>query len=298
MTVHAQPVMSHSHSARVTKAMALSDSTFCKRYISSYETPSSSSSPALPVRKRYQGHGLDDESHGLDDEGHSLDDEGHSAKSDGLGLEGEEEAVPEGQQWAALVMEKTMGEPLGLDYGSLRQQELAVEEDHVYNTFEVGHSSGSVPGPKTPKRVSALRQPESFFLMKNPPLKHLVFEESELDKQELGKLEVGKPGVDKQEREENQEVEFDLTSSEDNSWRKELVDEFRNKIIPSENRSRGFFLQPNSGCTLKRNWKKHKLNRRIRNVWELQGRSDLVEISNVSMRVFFAMIKKLLILNK
>nr|GEZ70278.1 hypothetical protein [Tanacetum cinerariifolium] len=35
-------------------------------------------------------------------------------------------------------------------------------------------------------------------LLKNPPSKHLVFEESELDKQELGKLEVGKPRVDKQ----------------------------------------------------------------------------------------------------
>nr|GEU66811.1 hypothetical protein [Tanacetum cinerariifolium] len=49
--------------------------------------------------------------------------------------------------------------------------------------------------------------------LKNPPLKHLVFEEPE-----LGKLEVGKPGVDKQEREENQEVKFDLISSEDDNW--------------------------------------------------------------------------------
>nr|GEY87456.1 hypothetical protein [Tanacetum cinerariifolium] len=71
--------------------------------------------------------------------------------------------------------------------------------------------------------------------LKNPPSKHLVFEEPELDKQKLGKLEVGKPGVDKQEpeldkqelgklevgkprvdkQEENQGVEFDLTSSKD-----------------------------------------------------------------------------------
>nr|GFD37285.1 hypothetical protein [Tanacetum cinerariifolium] len=39
--------------------------------------------------------------------------------------------------------------------------------------------------------------------LKNSPSKHLVFEEPELDKQELGG---------------NQEVEFDLTSSEDDSW--------------------------------------------------------------------------------
>ncbi|GKB77817.1 hypothetical protein Tco_0944712, partial [Tanacetum coccineum] len=149
MTVHAQPVMSPSHSARVAKAMALTDSALCKRYRSSYET-SSSSSLALPVRKRYrgtfelildtnseedkigeedtdedEGHGLDDEGHGLDDEGHVLDDEGHglddegrSVESDGLGLEvSEEEIVPEGQ------------------------------------------SSRSVPKPERPERVSILRQP-------------------------------------------------------------------------------------------------------------------------------------------
>nr|GFB87087.1 hypothetical protein [Tanacetum cinerariifolium] len=44
--------------------------------------------------------------------------------------------------------------------------------------------------------------------LKNPLLKHLVFEEPELGRQELGKLDVrkprvGKPEVDKQEREEN-----------------------------------------------------------------------------------------------
>nr|GFA33224.1 hypothetical protein [Tanacetum cinerariifolium] len=54
-------------------------------------------------------------------------------------------------------------------------------------------------------------------LLKNPPSRHLMFEEPELCKQELGKLKVEKPRVDKQEREENQEVKFDLTSSKDDS---------------------------------------------------------------------------------
>ncbi|GJY66735.1 hypothetical protein Tco_0468973 [Tanacetum coccineum] len=98
MTVRAQPVMSPGHSARVTEAMALSDSAFRKRYRSSYES-SSSPSPALPVWKRYRGtfepildtdseedeigeedaggDGLEDESHELEDESHELDDEGH-----------------------------------------------------------------------------------------------------------------------------------------------------------------------------------------------------------------------------
>ncbi|GKA17323.1 hypothetical protein Tco_0697160 [Tanacetum coccineum] len=191
MTVRAQPVMSPGHSARVIEAMALSDSSFRKRYRSSYETPSSSSSLAFPVRKRYrgtfelildtdseedkigeedtnkdeghrlddEGHGLDDKGHRLDDEGHSLDDEGRSVQSDRLSLESEAEAVPEGQQRAALVMETAVGEPLGLGYGALRHRELAVEEDQVYSTFEVGQGSRFVPEPERPERVSTLRQP-------------------------------------------------------------------------------------------------------------------------------------------
>ncbi|GKE36531.1 hypothetical protein Tco_1459936, partial [Tanacetum coccineum] len=56
MTVRVQPAMSPGHSARVTEVMALSDSAFLKRYRSSYESPSSSSSSlALTVQKRYQG---------------------------------------------------------------------------------------------------------------------------------------------------------------------------------------------------------------------------------------------------
>ncbi|GKC54051.1 hypothetical protein Tco_1076796, partial [Tanacetum coccineum] len=151
MTVRAQPVMSPSHSARVTEMMALSDSAFYKRYRSSYETPSSSSSPALPIQKRYrgtselildtdseedeigeedtdedEGHRLDDESHRLDDEGQSLDDEGHSVESDRLGLEEEEEAVPGGQHRAVLVVGTAVSAPLGLGYGALRCRELAI----------------------------------------------------------------------------------------------------------------------------------------------------------------------------
>ncbi|GKA89482.1 hypothetical protein Tco_0811294 [Tanacetum coccineum] len=101
----------------------------------------------------------EDEGHGLDDEGHGLDNEGRSIKSDRLGLEGEEEAVPEGQQWASPVVKTAVGEPIGLGYRALRHRELAVEEDHVYNMFEVGPGSRSVLEPERPKRVSTLRQP-------------------------------------------------------------------------------------------------------------------------------------------
>ncbi|GKB28540.1 hypothetical protein Tco_0867941, partial [Tanacetum coccineum] len=51
----------------------------------------------------------------------------------------EEEAVPEGQQRAVLVMGATMSAPFRLGYGALRRRELVLEEDQLYNTFEVGH---------------------------------------------------------------------------------------------------------------------------------------------------------------
>nr|GEV32682.1 putative ribonuclease H-like domain-containing protein [Tanacetum cinerariifolium] len=58
MAVRTQPTLLCGISARVTEAMTLSPSLFRKRYRSSYETPSSSASPAssstLPLRIRYR----------------------------------------------------------------------------------------------------------------------------------------------------------------------------------------------------------------------------------------------------
>ncbi|GKD87063.1 hypothetical protein Tco_1358217, partial [Tanacetum coccineum] len=106
-----------------------------------------------------ESRGLDDESHSLDDESRGLDDAGHGVESDGLGLRDEEEAVLESQQLAVPVVGTIMSAPLGLGYGALRLRELALEEDQVYNTFEVGHGSGSTPEPERPERVSTSRQP-------------------------------------------------------------------------------------------------------------------------------------------
>ncbi|GJY92318.1 hypothetical protein Tco_0508100 [Tanacetum coccineum] len=103
--------------------------------------------------------GMGVESCGPDDESRGLDDEGHSVESGGLGLGEDEEAVCEGQQRAVLVVGTTMSMHLGLGYGALRCRELALEEDHVYSTFEVGHGFRSVPEPERPERVSASRQP-------------------------------------------------------------------------------------------------------------------------------------------
>ncbi|GJZ09554.1 hypothetical protein Tco_0543837 [Tanacetum coccineum] len=150
-------------SASMAEVAAMYESASRKRFRSSYESSPSMSPPDLPSRKRYrdscsvskdaedegptaededpaagdeglaagvEGPGMDDEIHGLDDESRSLDEEGHSVESDGLGLEEEEEAVPE-----------------------------ALEEDHVYSTFEVGQGSRFVPESERPERVSASRQP-------------------------------------------------------------------------------------------------------------------------------------------
>ncbi|GKG16278.1 hypothetical protein Tco_0358601, partial [Tanacetum coccineum] len=83
MTIHAQPAMSPGLLARVTEAMALLDSAFRKRFISSYETPSPSPSSTLPVRKRYRGTSeiiLDTDSEG-DELGDEDTDEGREDES-------------------------------------------------------------------------------------------------------------------------------------------------------------------------------------------------------------------------
>ncbi|GJY77543.1 hypothetical protein Tco_0483344 [Tanacetum coccineum] len=125
-----------SHLARVTEVMALSDLAFRKRYRSSYESPSSSSSLALLVSKRYRGtselildtdskgdelgdedieddkedESLDaddegersnDEGHGSDDEGCGLDDEDHRLDDKGRGLKGEGLSLEDEEEQAA-----------------------------------------------------------------------------------------------------------------------------------------------------------------------------------------------------
>ncbi|GJR65849.1 hypothetical protein Tco_0011914 [Tanacetum coccineum] len=155
MTVRAQPVMSPSHSARVTRAMALSDLAFHIE-IGDEDTNEDGEDESLDAddeRERSYNEG-----HGLDDEGHGLDDNECSVKSDGLGLEvSEEEVVLEGQQQAAPAADTAVGKPLGLGYGALRRQELAVEEDQVLSTFEIGQSSRSIAEQQGVERLHQFR---------------------------------------------------------------------------------------------------------------------------------------------
>nr|GEX47691.1 hypothetical protein [Tanacetum cinerariifolium] len=140
-------MMSLDLSASIAEVEAMSDLAFRKRFRFSYESLPSSSSPDLPLRKRYQStYKLveDDKEEEDDEEEDTEEEEEKSSKSDGE-REGSEGEGP--------------GEPLGLGYGVLRYRELAEREGEVPNTFEVGHDSGSVPEPERDERVFAFRQP-------------------------------------------------------------------------------------------------------------------------------------------
>ncbi|GKF13465.1 hypothetical protein Tco_0054927, partial [Tanacetum coccineum] len=142
MTVRAQPAMSPGHSSIVAEAMALSDSAFRKRYRSSYETPSPSPSPTLLVQKRYRGTSeliLD-----TDSEGNELGDEDTDEDGEDENLGADDEREMSDDKGRGLEDTAASG-PLGLGYGTLRRRELAVGEDQVPSTFEVGQSSRSMP---------------------------------------------------------------------------------------------------------------------------------------------------------
>nr|GEZ18575.1 hypothetical protein [Tanacetum cinerariifolium] len=153
MVVRVSHVISPSLFAGMAEVAAMSDSTFLKSESGDVEDEDDES-----YGLDGESHGVDDESHGLDDKSYDINGEGRFIESDGLGL-GEEEAVPEGQQRALMVVGTAVSKPLGLGYRALRRLELALEEDHVYSTFEVGQGFGSAPEPRKSERVSAFRQP-------------------------------------------------------------------------------------------------------------------------------------------
>ncbi|GKC79590.1 hypothetical protein Tco_1130364, partial [Tanacetum coccineum] len=180
MAVRVPPAMSLGLSTSMVEVATMSESAFCKRFRSSYESSPSLSPLDLPSRKHYQStfelveddeeddddeieESLDSDSVSEDakDEGPTAEEEDSTTWDEGLaaGDEGlEEEAIPEGQQQEVPVVETAMSAPLGLGCGELRRRELALEEDHVYNTLEVGQGSGSAPEPERPERVSAFGQ--------------------------------------------------------------------------------------------------------------------------------------------
>nr|GEU90755.1 hypothetical protein [Tanacetum cinerariifolium] len=99
MAIRTQSTLSQGMSARIAKATALSPSLFRKRYRSSYETPSPSSSSTLTTQKRHRGtlelvEDTVDESlnsnnkrEGLKDVGPISEDGGHGLEDEGPSLE-------------------------------------------------------------------------------------------------------------------------------------------------------------------------------------------------------------------
>ncbi|GJS34267.1 hypothetical protein Tco_0532649 [Tanacetum coccineum] len=173
MAVRVPPAMSPGLFASMAEVVAMSDSAFYKRFRSSYESSPSLSPLDLPLRKPYQGtselveddeKNKDDEedeemeessdsdsvSKDAEDEGPTAEDEDPTSGDGGLtagdegpsmGVEslslGRDEAVPEGQQWAAPVVETATREPLGLGYGALRHREIALGKGQMPSVFEV-----------------------------------------------------------------------------------------------------------------------------------------------------------------
>ncbi|GJY05106.1 hypothetical protein Tco_0371046 [Tanacetum coccineum] len=145
MAVRTQPTLSPSMSTRMAEATTLSPSSFRKRYKSSYETPSTSSSSILPVRKRYRGTSeliLDTDNKG-DEVGEGDAEEGEEDESSDVDDKRERES----------------GEPLGLGYEAARRHALESTEEIAPSTYEVGHSSRSVPEQEGAEMIYAFRQP-------------------------------------------------------------------------------------------------------------------------------------------
>nr|GFA71160.1 hypothetical protein [Tanacetum cinerariifolium] len=155
MVVRTQLTLSPGMSARIAEASALSPSLFRKRYRSSYETPSPSSSSNLPIQKRYQS--TSELVEDIKEESSDSDDERDRSKDEGPGSE--EEAAPEGQQQAVQAKDIAVNEPLGFGYMALRCHELVIGDGEMPSTFEVGQSCRSVPKHEGANRTSAFRQP-------------------------------------------------------------------------------------------------------------------------------------------
>nr|GEU59631.1 hypothetical protein [Tanacetum cinerariifolium] len=176
MAVRTQLTVSPGMSARIAKAAALSLSSFYKRYISSYETPSPSLSLTLIVRKRYRGtyelikdtegesSKPDSKRDGSEDESLDSDYErervmGQGLEDEGLGMQEEEEAALEGQYQAVLIVNTAASKPLGHGYRAARCRTLESTEEIVPSTYEVGQSSRSVLEMEGAERIYAFRHP-------------------------------------------------------------------------------------------------------------------------------------------
>nr|GEX88871.1 hypothetical protein [Tanacetum cinerariifolium] len=178
MDVCVPPTMSPNLSASMEEVETMFESTFRKRFSSSYESSPSSSPPDLPLRKHYQGtsESVEDDEEDEDEEiEESMDSDSVSEDAKEEGPTGGDDDPVAGDEGLATGTRASIGElgvvqavpvvrtavsmPLGRGYRALRHQELALEEDHVYSTFEVEQGFGFALKPERPERVLASRQP-------------------------------------------------------------------------------------------------------------------------------------------
>ncbi|GKC66037.1 hypothetical protein Tco_1098635, partial [Tanacetum coccineum] len=127
MAMRTQPTLSLGMSARIAEVAALSPSSFRKRYRSSYETPSPSSSPTLPIQKRYRG----------------TSELVENTEDESLDSDTERERVQRMRVMLVPAEDTAVDEPLGLGYKALRHRKLVVGEGEMPSTFKVGQSSRS-----------------------------------------------------------------------------------------------------------------------------------------------------------
>ncbi|GJY41994.1 hypothetical protein Tco_0429264, partial [Tanacetum coccineum] len=203
MAMRVPPTMSPGLSASMAEVAAMSEFAFRKRFRSSYESLPYSSLPNLPLRKRYRGTSElveddkdeDDEedeeikesldsnsvSEDAEDEGPTTEDEDPAAGDEGLGMAVESCGSDDESRGlddeghsvkrVVLVVGTTVSAPLGLGYKALRHRELALEEDHVYSTFEDGMVYIDVPAyppPAPPVQTPSLPEWSSGSLPISP----------------------------------------------------------------------------------------------------------------------------------
>ncbi|GJW81600.1 hypothetical protein Tco_0145575 [Tanacetum coccineum] len=108
------------------------------KYRSSYETPSSLTSPAssltLPLRKRYRGTSepiVDTKTEGDELEAKGTDSESEESEDEGLGSRSEEAAFEDQQQQAVPIEDTAADESFGLGYRAAKHRSLELEESPV-----------------------------------------------------------------------------------------------------------------------------------------------------------------------
>ncbi|GJT84540.1 hypothetical protein Tco_1066257 [Tanacetum coccineum] len=180
MAMRVSPVMSPGLTASIAEVVAMSDLAFLED--DDKEEDYEEEDKEEEDEEVEESSDSDNESEDAKDEGPTAGDEGLVAGDEGPGMRveslslGGEAAVPEGQQWAALVVETAVSGPLQLGYGALRRQEIALGEGRMPSVFEVDPEDGityidvpAYPPPSPPVQTPPSPEWSSGSLVVSPP---------------------------------------------------------------------------------------------------------------------------------